>query len=113
MYITISSFFSQLDIKESSTKQLYEALQITNKNIEDMLSRELDLKNIDTLEMQLESNIANKISWVSLYEAFLLAVEKLKELWYETVFVSNLVSHFFFCSITWFFEYKKKLSMFA
>lgn len=84
-------FFSQLWLQDSVLRELSFMLQTTDKNIEDILPKNIQSqKNISFLIDELASNIYNQLSSLFLYDDFLSTIEILKQKWYKTAVVSNL-----------------------
>ncbi len=85
------NFFSQLWLQDSVIRELSFMLQTTDKNIEDILPKNIQSqKNISFLIDELVSNIYNQLSSLLLYDDFLSTIEILKQKWYKTAVVSNL-----------------------
>lgn len=84
-------FFSDLWLENIVVKELAQVLQISDKDIKDLLPKDIQSRtDFDDLFLTLESDVYKQFESLSLYEDFLPTIEFLKQQWYATAVLSNL-----------------------
>ncbi len=84
-------FFSEFWLENIVVKELVSVLQISDKDIKDILSKEIQSRpGFDSLFLKLQLEVSKQFDSLSLYEDFLPTIQVLKQQWYATAVLSNL-----------------------